>query len=112
MQRHPYRERGVDLYETPEPAITALIKAEPLLQQPCALWDPCCGKHGNIVRVLRSAGHRVLATDLVDYGLPFTAPAYFRIDFLMEHKLPAGIDKIVMNAPFMLLEQFIGHALD
>jgi hypothetical protein len=88
VQRHSYAERGHDLYETPEPAITTLIKAEPLLQQPCDLWDPCCGKHGNIARVLRSAGHQVLATDLVDYGLPFTAPAYFNVDFLLEHKLP------------------------
>jgi hypothetical protein len=112
VQRHPFRARGNDLYETPEPAITALLEAEPALQTPCSIWDPCCGRNGNIVRVLRAAGHRVIATDLCDYGLPFTAPGYFRVDFLLEHKLPAGFDKIVMNAPFMLLEEFIGHALD
>ena len=30
----------------------------------------------------------------------------------MEHKLPAGVDKIVMSAPFMLLEQFVEQLLD
>jgi hypothetical protein len=110
--RHPYRERGNDLYETDPAAVTALIKAEPLLQQPCKIWEPCCGRQGNIVHVLRAAGHSVVASDLCDYGQPFTAPAYFKVDFLLEYRLPAGFDMVVMNPPFMLIEQFIAHVLD
>ena len=60
---HPRSERGHDLYETPAEATYALLKAEKL---PQTLWEPA----GAIVRVLRGAGHKVLATDLVDYGSP------------------------------------------
>src|SRR5262249_46930029 len=61
---HPYADRGVDLYETPAPAVRALLKEESL---DGPIWEPACGP-GAIVRVLRAAGHRVIATDLVDYG--------------------------------------------
>jgi hypothetical protein len=111
-KRHPYRDRGNDLYETPPAAVTALIKAESALQQPCKIWDPCCGRQGNITNVLRAGGHSVIASDLCEFGVPFTAPAYFKVDFLLEYKLPDGFDKVVMNPPFMLIEQFIAHALD
>ena len=64
--RHPDSARGNDLYETPEVATLALLRAEPL---PRAIWEPACGP-GAIVRVLRDAGHRVIATDLFDYHSP------------------------------------------
>jgi hypothetical protein len=60
----PLSERGNDLYETPPVAVHALLKVEPL---PRVIWEPACGP-GNIVNVLRSAGHRVYASDLVNYG--------------------------------------------
>ena len=50
--RHPDSERGDDLCETPEVL-------------PRTIWEPACG-HGATVRVLRDAGHRVIATDLID----------------------------------------------
>src|SRR5262249_8719958 len=75
---HPYSERGVDLYETPTPAVHALLAAEPL--PPGNVWEPACGP-GAIVRVLREAGHRVVATDLVDYGCPDSAGG---VDFLKQ----------------------------
>ena len=57
--RHPDSARGNDLYETPEVATLALLRAEPL---PRTILEPACGP-GAIVRVLRGAGHRVIATD-------------------------------------------------
>jgi ParB-like nuclease domain len=64
----PYAERGVDLYQTPAAAVRALLDVEKL---PRRLWEPACGP-GAIVRVLRAAGHEVLASDLVDYGASLT----------------------------------------
>jgi hypothetical protein len=98
-------QRGDDLYETPPPAVHALLRAERL---PHFLWEPAAGP-GAIVRVLRAAGHEVVACDLVDYG----EPTHFnRRDFLLEHKAPERCEAIVTNPPFKLAEQFVTHALD
>jgi hypothetical protein len=105
VQRHALSERRDDLYETPPVAIEALLRHERL---PHHLWDPCCGP-GNIVNVLRAAGHEVIASDLVDYGDP---THFYRRDFLMERKAPDGCEGVVMNPPFKLAEEFIAHALD
>jgi hypothetical protein len=95
-------ERGDDLYETPPCAVRALLSVE-AINEP--IWEPACGP-GNIVRELRLAGHTVVATDLVDYGLEDSTPA---IDFLMETK-PQG-QMIVTNPPFKLAHEFVVHAL-
>ena len=105
VQRHALSERGDDLYETPPVAVEALLRHERL---PHRLWDPCCGP-GNIVNVLRAAGHEVIGSDLVDYGDP---THFYRRDFLMERKAPDGCEGVVMNPPFKLAEEFIAHALD
>ena len=86
-------------------AVEALLRHERLPHQ---LWDPCCGP-GNIVKVLRAAGHEVIGSDLVDYGDP---THFYRRDFLMERKAPDGCEGVVMNAPFKLAAEFIAHALD
>jgi hypothetical protein len=97
--------RGDDLYETPEVATWALVRAE---QLPHRLWEPACGP-GAIVRVLRSAGHEVIGSDLVDYG----DPTHFHgRDFLMERKGPDGCEAIVTNPPFKLAGEFVAHALE
>lgn len=103
VQRHSLAERGNDLYETPPEAVAALLRAERL---PHTIWEPACGP-GSIVGVLRAAGHRVVATDLVDYGLHGQAG----IDFLMEFAAPEGIEAVVTNPPFKLAQQFVEHAL-
>lgn len=102
--RHALRERKDDLYETPEPAVEALLRVEKL---PKIVWEPACGP-GAIVRVLRNHGHEVYATDLVDYGCPDSTA---RVDFLMESGMPYAIDTIVTNPPFKLANQFVAHAL-
>ena len=75
--RHPLKDRGADLYETPPEATHALLRAEKL---PKRIWEPACGR-GAIVNVLREAGHEVVATDLVNYGAPITPPGYYGVDF-------------------------------
>jgi hypothetical protein len=102
--RHRHAERGHDLYETPACAVEALLPAE---QLPHRIWEPACGS-GNIVKVLRDAGHDVVATDLNDWGCPDSTS---RIDFLMERRAPAGVSTIVTNAPYKLADQFVRHAL-
>jgi hypothetical protein len=78
-QRHPHAERGLDLYETPDVAVSALLRVE---QLPARIWEPAAG-HGSIVRVLRDAGHNVITSDIHDYGgLDFVR------DFLTETKMP------------------------
>lgn len=100
----PLADRGNDLYETPEVATEALLRAEKLPQY---IWEPACGP-GAIARVLRRHGHKVLASDLVDYASPDQDE---RWDFLMERSLPANVEAIVTNPPFKNAEEFVAHAL-
>jgi hypothetical protein len=104
IDRAMLKERGDDLYESPPEAIHALLAVE---QLPEAIWEPACGP-GSIVRVLRSVGHRVYATDLVDYGLEDSESG---IDFLMEQAPGFYIGAIITNPPFKLADQFVAHAL-
>jgi hypothetical protein len=103
--RHDEASRGHDLYETPEVATRALLRAEAL---PRTIWEPACGR-GAITRVLRDAGHRVIATDLIDYHSRDQDHA--GRDFLLEREPPHGVEMIVTNPPFRLAAQFAAHAL-
>lgn len=98
-------ERGNDLYETPQPATEALSCAETL---PHYVWEPACGP-GAIVRVLRRNGHRVIATDLIDYGSP--DQDFGHRDFLLEQRAPEGVEAIVTNPPFKFAAEFVEHSL-
>jgi hypothetical protein len=102
--RAPVAVRGDDLYETPDVAVHALLKHEDLSG---IIWEPACGP-GRIVNVLRTAGHRVHATDLVDYGCPESEA---RVDFLMERHPSFHVGAIVTNPPFKLANEFVAHAL-
>jgi hypothetical protein len=88
VQRSPLSERRGDCYDTPPVAALALVRVETFLQQPRQIWEPCCGV-GNIVWVLREAGHHIVAT----------GP---RVE----------CDAIVTNPPFMLAEEFVATALE
>lgn len=101
--RHAFSERGNDLYETPPEAVDALLKAETL---PKDIWEPACGP-GAIVGVLRAAGHRVLATDLVGYDCPESEGG---MDFLTRVPWPHP-DCIVTNPPYKLAGQFVIRGL-
>jgi hypothetical protein len=105
-KRHRLSERRDDLYETPPAATRALLTAEPFNG---TIWEPACGP-GAIVTVLREAGHRVYATDLIDYGLSDSEAG---IDFLLERQAPGfHIGAIVTNPPFKLATEFVTHALE
>jgi len=102
--RHALVERGADFYETPEVAVEALMRVE---QLPHHIWEPACGS-GNIVKVLREAGHAVWATDLNDHGCPDSEVG---IDFLTERQARFDIEAVLTNPPYKLADQFVGHAL-
>ena len=108
MTRHraPLAERGNDLYETPDVAVHALLRVEPLSKER-VIWEPACGP-GSIVRVLRGAGYRVYATDLVNYGCEDSDSG---VDFLMEGLPPFPIGIVVTNPPFKIGNEFVSHAL-
>src|SRR4249920_1726140 len=103
---HTFKARGKeDNYETPDVAVQALLKTEKL---PRDVWEPACGS-GNIVRVLRAAGHHVTATDLYDYGFE---PNFAKsgIDFLSGGFIPMG-GAIVTNPPYKHAQKFVETAL-
>jgi len=105
-QRHPHAERGHDLYETPAVAVEALLRV--LALPSGAIWEPACGR-GAIANVLRAHGHRVVCTDLIDYGADSTA--IYGVDFLKTTEVPADVACILTNPPFKLINKFIDHAL-
>jgi hypothetical protein len=100
----PYAERGHELYETPPAAVSALLAVETLRG---VIWEPACGP-GAIVNVLRERAHRVIATDLIDYGCP---EATGGVDFLQQRSAPEGVTTILTNPPFMHADPFVRHAL-
>jgi hypothetical protein len=102
--RHALADRGNDLYETPEVAVHALLRVEAI---PLVVWEPACGP-GAIVRVLRSRGHQVIATDLIDYGCHDSKSGW---DFLFEQSAPEGCECILTNPPFKNAEAFVAKAL-
>jgi hypothetical protein len=105
VQRAPLSDRKDDLYETPDVAVHALLRVEKL---PHRIWEPACGP-GRIVKVLRGAGHEVIAGDLVDYGCPMS---FKGIDFLMETRTPHNAEMILTNPPYKLAGEFVAKALD
>ena len=101
---HPYAERGLDLYETPPEAVRALLRVESFRGP---IWEPACGP-GGIVRELRAAGHRVVATDLKDYGCPDSRGD---VDFLTEQRAPDDVQMIITNPPYMHAAEFVRRSL-
>jgi hypothetical protein len=104
---HTYAERGLDPYPTSPGAVHALLRVEKLPHQ---LWEPSAG-YGPIVRVLRDAGHAVIASDIRDYGFPL----HFTGDFLEQVKVPTGTQAIITNPPNYLMARktpFVDHALN
>ena len=94
-RRAPFTDRGLDLYETPDVAVKALLRVERL---PYVIWEPAAGR-GAIVRVLRDYGHAVIASDIHDYGeLDFVG------NFLSETKSPGSTS----SSPLSFLNSSIG----
>lgn len=101
--KHKLKDRGHDLYETPEVATWALIEHENLYYK--KVWEPACGK-GAISEVLYQAGCSVISTDLVDYGYGES-----RVDFLMTPLAAQTNRHIITNPPYKLASDFARHAM-
>lgn len=98
----PHRA-AYEFYPTPPEATRALLSVE-VFDGP--IWEPACGQ-GHIAKVLTSAGHTVIATDLArcwDFGEGGR-------DFLNEREPLAK--HIVTNPPYGrgLADAFVKHAL-
>ena len=102
----PLSDRGHDLYETAPVATHALLRVETL---PHFASGSRPAGPGAIARVLRGVGHRVIATDLVDYHS--TDQDHGDRGFLLEHKAPDGVEAIVTNPPFKQAGEFVARAL-
>jgi hypothetical protein len=87
-------------------AVEALLRV--LALPSGAIWEPACGR-GAIANVLRAHGHRVVCSDLIDYGAD--PSAIHGVDFLKTTELPDGVSCIVTNPPYMLANEFTAHAL-
>lgn len=102
VKSHSYADRRADLYETPAEATRALLKVESF---PHLIWEPACGR-GAITRVLRAAGHGVLASDLNAYG----AGQDFQFDFLERYR--TEVPAIITNPPYRVAAQFVRRATE
>ena len=89
-----------DYYPTPPWATQALLNVETF---DGAIWECACGG-GHMAEVLHGAGHKVIATDLVDRGHGEDAQ-----DFLLTWQLRAP--NVVTNPPYKLATEFAHHAL-
>ncbi len=91
-----------EYYPTPPEATRALLSVE---QFEGSIWEPACGE-GAIASVLIAAGHKVVSTDLVDYGFGIAG-----VDFLKETRPRAR--HIVTNPPYGsgLADAFITKSL-
>jgi hypothetical protein len=98
------RDRGDDLYETPECAVEALLRVENLPH------------HSGSPRVApaQSCGCcAVMATASVPATLMTTvwSRANPVSNFLMEQQAPPGVEMILTNPPFKLAAKFVQHGL-
>jgi hypothetical protein len=101
--RAPLADHPDDRYDTSPVAVHALLKVEKL---PSVIWEPACGT-GNIVKVLRKAGHTVVASDINRRGCPLSK----KLDFL-DLRVPHVFNEaIVTNPPYSLAEKFVAHGL-
>ena len=105
-----------DFYPTPDWVTDALLK-HVTLRSP--VWEPCCGD-GAMARVLERAGHKVVASDLVDRGFGRAG-----VDFFACTAFPPGCRAMVTNPPYgdggemvrptnasLAMQSFVRHALD
>ena len=111
-----YDRETHDFYPTPDWVTGALLKHVTLHD---AVWEPCCGD-GAMARVLERAGHKVVASDLVDRGFGRGG-----VDFFECTSFPPGCRAMVTNPPYgdggetvrptnasLGLLHFVRHALD
>lgn len=100
-----------DFYETPVVATRRLLDAEVFNDW---VWEPACGR-GAITKVLEADGHRVLASNLNNYGVGYTPVDFLSAADRATLPLPGPASKqgpdIITNPPFTYAEEFIRQAL-
>jgi hypothetical protein len=100
------RHIAANFYPTPPEATRALLSVE-TFDGP--IWEPACGK-GHIAKVLEQYGHKVIATDLNDWG--YGRP---HVDFLEDNCPPdtRNACHIITNPPYGkgLADAFVKKAL-
>lgn len=101
----PAHRETHDFYPTWPQATRALCTVE---RFDGPIWEPACGD-GAMVRELERAGHRVIATDLIDRGQEAGGWGEGGRDFLMEWQPLAP--HIVTNPPFTEAQDFVDRAL-
>src|SRR5690349_14751062 len=102
---HHHADRGLDAYFSPPEAVWSLLHLEaPRL--PDVIWEPAAGD-GAIVVPFQKSGFKVLASDLVDYGLNGCISG---LDYLTAKAMPEA-KGIVTNPPYKLAVQFAEKAL-
>jgi hypothetical protein len=99
-----------EFYPTPPEATRALLSVE---RFDGSIWEPACGE-GAIANVLTSAGHKVVATDLVDYGFAISgidfnidAAALIRVQkrrWMRKFRVDSGAAVECCDAELTLLE--------
>ena len=99
---HSDTEREVnDYYATPPSAVEMLLGLEEFSE---VIMEPACGE-GHIAEVLKTHGHKVLATDLIDRGYGIGG-----VDFFCMNK-PMDVD-IITNPPYSIAKEFVEHAME
>ncbi len=103
---HHHADRGLDAYFSPPEATASLLNIEAQYLPKC-IWEPAAGD-GAIVRPLLNAGFKVIASDLVNYGLDGCLSG---VDYLKAKPInePHGI---VTNPPYKLAMKFAKKALN
>lgn len=93
-----------DYFRTHESATRALLAVETFSG---TVWEPACGS-GEMAKVLLDAEgvERIVATDLIDRGYGEAGRNFLMVD------PPPGVDHLVTNPPFELLDAFANRALD
>jgi len=97
----PFRSRQIhnsgfaretnDFYATPDWVTEALLRH---FKPRGAVWEPCCGT-GAISEVVAGQGHKVVSTDIADYG--YGKPG---VDIFRRRTMPKGCQCLITNPPY------------
>lgn len=93
-----YPRQKLDRYFTPEWVTSTLLPH--LGHGKLLIWEPCCG-NGKITRVLQSAGHTVISSDIEPLDEHLIPGGAIKADFLTwKPENLSDVDAIVTNCPF------------